>query len=240
MLSKTKVLSYVKDNLAFPSQFIELTDDKILDYISKYTLVEFSRYFPYVKKLGINLQLASNKLEDKANEYYIFEPENLEILNIKEIYFPISSLLIHGHPIMGPLTFGQLREWALNAEVANMLKQFSSWDFTWAFKHPNTFRVSPVPDNMDWITVEYETVQPVDLRGIPNEFQTLFCRFALSDIMVLIGRIRRKYGAGNLRTPFGEIPLSGDEMFQEGTEMRREIMEQMESHAIPNVTVAFG
>jgi hypothetical protein len=56
---------------------------------------------------------------------------------------------------------------------------------------------------------------------------------------MVIGRIRKRYGGGNLRTPFGEIPLEGD-IYEEGKEMKREILEKLERLFVPNVRVDFG
>ena len=46
MLNQTRLLSYIKQNLGFPFQFIELKDEEILSYVEEFTLREFSHYFP--------------------------------------------------------------------------------------------------------------------------------------------------------------------------------------------------
>jgi len=63
--------------------------------------------------------------------------------------------------------------------------------------------------------------------------------FALADMMILVGRIRKKYADGNLKTPFGEIPISA-EILEEGKEKKKELLEQLKSTLIPNVRVSFG
>jgi hypothetical protein len=62
---------------------------------------------------------------------------------------------------------------------------------------------------------------------------------ALGDVMMAIGRIRKRYGGGNLRTPFGDIPLESD-IYEEGKEIKREVVEKLERMFIPNVRVSFG
>ena len=91
---------------------------------------------------------------------------------------------------------------------------------------------------MGTVTIEYERQQPVDLSGIPNDLQDYFKRLALADIMIVIGRIRKRYG-GNMRTPFGDIPLE-DSIFDEGKEMKRDIIETLERLYIPNVRIDHG
>lgn len=239
MLTQTRVLEYIKDNLGFDFMVLELTDEKIINYFKTYTLREFSRYFPDVNKVYMNPLLESNIVPGRGNEYYIEDPEGLEILNVKNMYGDMSDYLINGFPPLGPFTQGELRSWALDTEVAGMLKTFSNYDRTIEFIHPNIVRISPVPLNVRNITFEYERVHPEDLRKIPNEFQLLFCQLALADIMILIGRIRQRYGGGNLRTPFGEIPL-GAEILEEGKEMKRDLIDKMTLGSLPNVTFDKG
>jgi hypothetical protein len=115
---------------------------------------------------------------------------------------------------------------------------FSSWDKTFEFRSPNILRISPVPTTGNYCTVEYERMQPEDLRDIPNEHQILFCKLALADTMIQIGRIRKKYG-GQIRTPFGEIPLDAD-VYEEGKELKQQCLDKMERLYLPNVSVDFG
>jgi len=239
MLNQNRVLNYVKDNLGFDFMQLEITDEKILEYITTYSLRTFSEYFPDVTKLAVNLLLETNQVAGRGNEYYINDTEGLEILSIKEIYFDQSDLLVNCHPPLGPFTTGELEEWALQVANAGMLKMFSNYDRTFEFMHPNKVRISPVPNNMRYITVEYERIHRPDLSTIPNEFQVIFSELALSDIMILLGRIRRKFGGGSLRTPFGEIPI-GSEIFDEGKEMRRELIEKLKMGSHYNINIDFG
>lgn len=240
MLSLNAVLEYVKDNLGWPFMHLELTDEQIVEYISKNTVKEYSYYIPQVWKTPVNTNLDSSKVPGIANEYYIHDPQGLEILNVIEFYSSKSELYLHGHPPMGPMSMGELPEWALSVHNAMMVKMFSSFDYTFEFKHPNVIRISPLPNTgLGTITVEYERQQPCDLSGIPNDLQSYFKKLALGDIMLVIGRIRKRYGGGNLRTPFGEIPLESD-IYDEGKELKREVIEKMEQLFIPNVRIDHG
>jgi len=240
MLNATRVLKYIKDNLAFPFNFIEIDDPKIMEYVTEYTVREFSYYIPQVRRMNLNLTLATNRVPGRSNEYFLYDPQGLEILNVVDIYFDEGNLILHGHPPLGPLSFGEVKEWALAVATSMQVKVFSSWDYTNEFIHPNIVRISPAIVNAGPnVTVEYERMQPPDFRGIPNEFQVLFCEMALADIMILIGRIRKKYGDGTLRTPFGEIPLSA-EVGDEGKDKKREIVEKLIAGALPNVIIDHG
>lgn len=239
MLNQNTVLNYIKTNLAFPFQMIEFTDEKILEYISTYTAKEFSYYFPEVRTIGVNLTLPQNKVPGKANEFYIFDEQGLEILGIKNMYFSMSNWMFHGHPPLGPLSLGELQGWALATETAGWIKQFSNWDYTFEFKHPNIVRVSPTPNSEAWVAVEYERVQHPSFSGIPNDIQMFFLELCLADIMILLGRLRKKYGDGNIKTPFGDVPLNA-EIGDEGREKKKEVLDKLTAGSLPSVILSFG
>lgn len=241
MLNESRVLSYIKTNLGHPFQFIEFTDEQILEKVREFVLREFSQYFPDVNTIGFNPNVEANKVPGKGNEFYITEPENLEILGVKNIYFPLGDYVMHGHPPMGPLSMGELANWALSAEVAGWVKQFSNWDYTFEFKTPNIVRISPSPmGSSDYLAIEYERIHPPDFSKIPNEFQILFCDLALAEIMIMLGRIRKKYSGGDgIATPFGTIPLQ-PEIFEEGKELKEKVLEKMTAGSMPNVIFDVG
>lgn len=241
MLNVSNVLKYIKDNLGFPFMHLELTDEQIVEYFQTHSLNEFSYYIPQKHKVPLNLQLAANKVPGVSNEWYISDPQGLEILSVIAVYTTQSDLYLHGHPPLGPLSHGELREWALATAMAMDVKMFSSFDMTFEFRHPNILRISSIQSGNanEYVTVEYERVQPSDLSGIPNDLHIFFKKLALADIMLTIGRIRKRYGGGTLRTPFGEIPLESD-IYEEGKELKREVIEQMERLFIPNVRIDHG
>jgi hypothetical protein len=237
MLNQGRVLQYIKMNLAFPFQLIEYTDTQILEYIITFSLREFSYYVPDVITIPYNLGLDSNKVIGKDNEFYIQDEQGLEILNIVNIYFSNANLMMFGHPPLGPMGFSEIKNWALDVEMANMIKGLSNWNYTFEFKAPNRVRISPSPVSEGHVAIEYERMQPPDLSKIPNDLQMLYCDLALSDIMILIGRLRKRY-EGNLKSPFGEIPISA-EILDEGKEKRAALIEKLTAGTIPNMSIDF-
>ena len=87
MLNYTKILDYIKQNLGFPWQFIELKDEEILEYCEKFTIKEFSQYFPDENTIGYSLKFEGNKVPGKANEFYLSDPDRREIYTVKNVYF---------------------------------------------------------------------------------------------------------------------------------------------------------
>lgn len=239
MLNSTRVLDYIKGEISFPWQFVELTDEEIIQHIVNYTMKTFAHYFPDTNTIGLNLGVASNKVPNKANEYYIVEPEGREILGVKNIYFSAGNLYMFGHPPIGPMSLGELQDWAFNTEVSGWVKAHSSWNYTFEFKHPNIIAIRPTPNSESVVAVEYEREHAPDFSTISNDLQMYFLELALADIMMRIGRIRRKYGSGGLKSPFGDINLS-DEIYDEGKEKRAEVIEKLTAGSLTNVVISFG
>ncbi len=238
MLNHARVLGYIKDHLGWPHVQVELTDEEIVTRFVTYSLREFSEYIPDIKKLPLNLADTNYQVPGIQNEWYLKDPDNVEILNVIEVYFGGSDDLLTGAPIFGPMSHFEIRDWALATEMAGQLKSFSSWDKTFEFSSPNVIRISPVPTTGNgYCTVEYERMQPPDLSKVPNEQQIIFCKLACADTMIQLGRIRKKYE--NMTTPFGTIPISA-EIGDEGKELKREVIEKMERLYLPNVSVDFG
>ncbi len=240
MLNQTITLEYIKDNLGWPFMHLELTDEKIIDYVTKHTIRTFGYYVPQKWKTPLNLELDANKVAGIGNQWYIADQQGLEILNVVEFYTNTGELYLHGHPPLGALSHGELREWAYQVETSMQTKMFSSFDYTMEFTHLNIIRISPLPSgSLGTVIIEYERQQPPDLSGVPNDLQHIFKELSLADIMIVIGRIRKRYGGGNLRTPFGEVPLESD-IFDEGKEKKREILDKLESLFIPNIRIDHG
>jgi len=240
MLNPNLVLKHIKRQLGFPVMKIELNDEQILELVREESIKEWSYYSPHINKMSVNLQQATIKVPGRGNEYYLNEPDGREILNVKEIYFDQSDLYIHGHPPFGPFNEFQIREFALAASQAMNTKMFSSFDITFEFRHPNIVRISPIPTNHQRIiTVEYERMTEEDFSEIPNDVHRLFLDLATADVMIMIGRLRKKYGGGTLRTPFGEIPLEA-EIHDEGKELKREVIEKLERLFVPNIIIDHG
>lgn len=240
MLNEEKILNHIKRGLGFPFMHLEWSDDDIIQHVKSITLRDYSHYQPNVNTIGVNVSLAANKVPGKSNEYYLFEPEGREIINIVDIYFNQSHLYALGHPPFGVFDHFSLREYALQVTQAMETKMFSSFDYTFEFKHPNIFRISPkFPSEAENVSIEYERMQADDFSEIHNDQQFIFMELALADVMIALGRVRKRYGGGNLRTPFGDIPLESD-IFEEGKEKRREVIDKLERLYIPNVRIDHG
>ena len=55
---------------------------------------------------------------------------------------------------------------------------------------------------------------------------------------MMVGRLRQKYNT--TQTPFGEIPLNGDLIYNDGKEMYEKVMEKFDRLTIPNIVFHSG
>jgi len=235
MLNTARVLRYVKANLGFSFQKLELTDTEILDYIKEFSLRTFSKYCPQKKKIGLNPNATATKNPLIPNEFYIEDPDSLEILNVVEVYTEVGNDLVFGHPVVGVFCYDSLPQFTLQVNEARSARLFSIYDYTFEFNPPNNLRISPAPQG--WVTIEYERIHAANLSTVPTDLQEEFLKLSLADIKIVLGGIRKKYG-GQLSTPFGNIPLDID-ILTEGKEERREVIEQL-NKIVPNVVIDIG
>lgn len=237
MLTMDQVLRFIKRNLAFPFQVLELQDEEIQEYVVENTLQEFSHYYP--DKLGrLYIDVTRDKVPQftGGNHFFIVDPDGREILRANEVVFPTPPEVTFGHPLFGPFSQYELREWGLQVETSKNIKIFSSFDYQLEFTHPNILRVSPRPTTN--FTVIYDRIHASDLSSIPNAVEHLFRKLALADIKIIIGQMRRRF-SGNLRSPFGEIPIS-DHILDEGKEEKREVLEKLDREFVPTVFLDIG
>lgn len=237
MLTFNEILDYIKINLSLPSGYIEFDDEEIKNYLVKNTLKEFSIYYPDFNRFSIITDNINYKVPGKKNWYLIKDPEDLEIIAIRKYYIPLNSVFFAGHPIQG--VFGSVmnaKEYALSVFNFATIFPHSPYFPIFKFYPPNNIEVQSdsVPE---YFTVEYERVHPPDLRRMPTTLHQVFKELCLADIMILIGNKRSLYGDGKLTTPFGEIPLSGDNLLSKGTELKSKTIDRLIEDAKPSVII---
>ena len=63
MLNSNRVISFVKSKLGFPFTEVEIEDQQILDFVTEFSLRDFSYYSPEVVKINLNVNLEVNTVE---------------------------------------------------------------------------------------------------------------------------------------------------------------------------------
>ncbi len=248
MLNWSDLLFYIKGRLALPSSFIEKADTDLKRWIVNTALREFSDYIPDLAWTGINPRETAFQTE-KGNIFKFFDAEELDILGVVNYYYSDAGYFATGHPVF-PVFGGQgscgsgggscatgseLANFALQCMRSGMYRKFSYWGYTGKFITPNMVRI--LPEITEVFVLEYERMQPHDLRKIPSEHARSFMELALAEVMLWIGSIRTHYGGGQIATPFGEIPLQGDTIKQEGQELKRETVDRLKEVSLPGIIV---
>jgi hypothetical protein len=139
--------------------------------------------------------------------------------------------LLTGHPFIGAFHYEAVPEYALMVHRANTTELFSIYHYTHEFIPPNIIRVSPIYTGK--AVIEYERVIDPELTDIWPELEDDFIELCIAMFMRQIGRIRRRYS--NIETPFGQIQLNAEEIFQEGEQRYNELMEKFERGTLTNV-----
>jgi len=220
MINKGLVLKFIRENVAYSFQPIELTDEDIWSYLADFTIPEFSYYWPDVTKMYIKLG-ADNKTE-VPNEWLIIDPLGMQLFGIVE-FVGSSSLAIKGHPI-----FGNAQRQAPEYYVYRVVKTGPQWvwgwdTYTYEFIPPNRLRISGISPG-DGVLI-YERMHPLDLHTILPSQERWFLRFCLADTKIRLGSLRKKFQ--NLTTPYGEIPISAD-IGEEGKTEKAELIDKLD------------
>lgn len=237
MLSWSNLLMYVKGRLALPSTFIEKSDTEIMDWIKLTSLREFSNYYPDVEFTAVLADNPSYKKTGKTGQFYFFDEEDLEILGIKQCYFSLEKELLTGHPVFGPWDFQDHKWWALNVFKSRFFSTFTQLHYNYKFYPPNIVHITPHDIDGNF-AIEYERMQPPDLRKIPPSLITNFMDLSLAEVMIWIGSIRSHYGGDTIQVPFGGgIPLKGEELLQRGEELKRNVVEKLAEGTIPSIII---
>jgi len=235
MLNWNNVLKYIKGRVALPSSFIEKNDVEIKEWITIKTIPEFSTYFPDEEYTSVLYANSNYTVPGKTNYYRFFDEEDLDIIGIVECFFPLEMDDWY-HPLVEPMNFSEMKWWSLAVFKAKMFAETSSFNKTYKFIGPNMVQILPKATSN--FVVQYEREQPHDLRKIPTALKTIFMDLACSDIMMWIGTIRTQYQS--VETPFGQIPLNGEQLRSDAEQLRQSTMDKMVENSLPPITIDIG
>jgi len=238
MLTWDKVLRHIKIMLGIPSGILEKTDEELKEFLIEMTIPFFSMYFPDDEITGIDTQDPNIAHPSKKGHFYLYDAEGLPIYGFKNVFFNASRAAL-GHPMVGPSSLEQMKGWALQVFKSATVFPYSNLHHTAKFIEPNIIRVVP-GSYTGTIAIEYEREHPHDLSKIPGSMYRIFQDLCLADTKIMLGTLRTQFGDGRITTPFGEIPLNGDSLKNEGNEMRREIEEKLAQASLPPVVIDVG
>ena len=231
MISWSEVVERISDELSLPFQTLEKTDDEIIDYCKRVCVKKFSRYFPETWRLTIDTADTDIHVPDRTSEFYLVDPEDRTLLTVKGVYPTVGDDLFLGHPYRGTYSYESIPDHLLSTFKANTLRQFSNYDYGFELIYPN--RLSIRPSFTGQATIEYERTHDPELTTLPPDLEDDFIELCISMTFMLIGRIRKKFQT--IQTPFGEIQLNADDIYQEGKERYDTLIQRFQDMHLPNI-----
>jgi len=236
MLSWSFIIQRVKEEMSLPFQMLEFNDEQIIDYLKRNALKKFTFYFPQKWRMTLNCSDNALKVPGRHSEFYLIDPDERQITTIVDFMPTLGTHLMNNHPFMGPWTTGGLEEWHLGVYNSNLLAPYSNFKYICEFMPPNMFRITP--NYSGKCTIEYERSHDPELSTINPELEDHFIDLCLGMFFMMLGRLRQKYNT--TQTPFGEIPLNGDLIYNDGKEMYDRVMEKFDRLTIPNIVFHSG
>lgn len=225
MISWSIVLQRVKDNLGFPFQGIERTDDEIVDYMKRTILRKWDYYFPSVNRISLNTYDDKIRVPNRVSCYYLFDPEGREIKNIKAMYNDMGTLLLFGHDVYGSFNYDQVPQIALQNQQARNNIIYSPYYYTVRFYPPNICEIMPKFEGT--CTIEYERASDVELGDISPDLEDTFIELCIGQVMMWIGSNRMKFSQYD--TQFGSLTVNGDNIYQQGKEIYDRVMDRLQT-----------
>ena len=218
------VIDYVKSELGAPIINIELTDDQIMDQIKNHVLPLFSRYSPYYVYYIMTEE--NNCIQENPTKIYQFKNFPYKIIRIDQIIAK-PSLIDWNQNFATSLYATDITD-LLGANYALQSKLVVLAQDTYSFIPPDKIELIK-SQNSVWIyddfIVKVACVHQSPATIDPDMYD--YCRkLSLARIMKILGTIRAKFQ--NFATPAGQIQLNSEQMRQEGMQLEREIMDQLD------------
>ena len=236
MLSWSLIVQRIKEEMGHPFQLLEKSDIEIIDYLKRNALRKFEQFFPQKWRMTLNCSSPDIQVPGRRSEFYLIEQDERQIKNVVAFYPTVGPYVFNNHPWFGAWSTNELPEWHLQVFNSGLLQPFSNFAYTTEFIPPNMVRISPIFTGVG--VVEYERSHDLELSSINPELEDVFIDLCLGMFMMMLGRLRQKYSTTS--TPFGEIPLNGDLIYNDGKEIFDRTIELMKVGSLPNVTIEHG
>ena len=225
MLSWSDVVMKVKDNLGFPFQPIERTDDEIVDYLKRNVLRKWDYYFPSINRISLNTYDENVRVPNRKSCYYLFDPDGREIKNIKAMYNDMGSLMLFGHDVYGSFNYDQTPQIALQNQQARNNLIYSPYNYTVRFYPPNICEIMPHFEGT--CTIEYERASDPELGDIYPDLEDTFMELCVGMVMMWIGQNRMRFSQYD--TQFGQLSINGDSLYNNGKEIYDKVIDKLQT-----------
>jgi hypothetical protein len=214
--SWSNVIDYIKMNLGANVNRIELSDEQIQEILENHTLPEFSNY----DSLRIYHRMTRH---DIVSDYPIRRYQINTDYRILDVNKKINNSMMDD--LIGAVELG-------TTDLADFLVKRNATDMRLSVSPTETYRFV-APDILELIetgfynsTIEFVLELGVVHKDVSTISPSLYDQFrslALGDIMINLGRIRKRFG--QLSTPYGTIDNNADALIQEGKELKNQVLD---------------
>lgn len=228
MLNWSFIINRIHDELSLPNQPFEMTDVEVVDYLKRNALLKFEKYFPDKNIITLDTNDENVQVPNKTSTYFLYDPDGRTILNVKQMDTTMGDLMILGHNVYGAWSYNDIPNIALANNQARNTKPYSMFNYTTEFLPPNMIRILPKFNGT--CAIEYERSHDPELSTIEPSLVDYFTDLCLAMVEMKIGKIRQRYSSYN--TPFGEIQVGGDFIFNEGKDLFDKTIQKLEDGSI--------
>jgi len=232
-LDLVSLRAWIRRQLGFPTVVVELTDDQIDDCVTA-ALEAYSSLLPTQKRLTVQGGAGIQRYTLAAGTYgrAVVDVEvelSRAIGGEIDIFDAASVMRTFGDPSMS----GGYPDYAMQIQASNAAQLVLSADFEWDVTlgddpktDPGYLFVSPLPS----IGRRYTLVCAVDHtpESIPSHSHRWAKDYALAHAMVVLGRIRRKFG--QIQGTQTTLETDGAQLVQEGQERIDKLAEWLEQN----------
>lgn len=228
VLTEQEILNFVKYSVGLPLQYLELSDQDILEntrYVLKY---EFSPRVPDTNEILLDKNDPAVKT-DRDDMYLLIDPDGQQIYTVVKVVPEIASAFMEGVPFPGPLSP------SLQTTLQDVWTYFqgpshtgrSNLQIVYRFFPPNILQILP---NQVYIggskfIVRYTRSHP-SFSTIPGNYSLHFLKLVQARIYEVLGMMRSKF---ELNTPWGNIQLNGQDLLSRADQLRQEVYEDLKN-----------
>lgn len=241
MISINETLQYIKRQLGYPFVSIELSDEQIVEVIKNEGILTFETKVP---DLGSRiLKKGSKKFRIKKNLYWIIDPLDREVFWIQSIIPEEAEMLANGMPYTTPIVaYDNIPDIVMRTAQGHTVYRWGKGLYWWQIDGKPQVYIFSDDGISSQYHISYTRSHSPDLSTINREYAKHFMDICLANCMIILGQIRDKYGNGNVKTPIGDIPIGGSEMYTRGNDLLTKTLEDLGKIApiFFQMDVAFG
>jgi hypothetical protein len=217
------LISYIKLQLGAPIMKIEFSDNELIQILTEHTMPEFSRYFPLLRYYLFDEE--NNCIQYSPTKIYQVKNFPYKIIKIDEIIAKPNIMDLNQNTAVAMYS-GDVTN-LLGANYMNQAKLTVLADDTWTFMAPDRIELIKSNNSM-WIyddfIAKFACIHP-DPTTVDPDIYIYLRDLATADIMIFIGKIRKKFR--QFATPAGNVEINADEMIQEGIQLKQATLEQL-------------